>query len=154
MRDAATAMDRFYIWVAYTVTTVVSWLAGFHDAFYALLFLQAIDIFTGVLFALRTKTFRSAIGKAGIQRRIATWAMILAIGTFQHYTNILPPPNQPGGMGAAEWAAVGMAFMEFTSIIENAKRLGVSVPSWLLLAMEKAKTTLGLEPREPSDGGK
>jgi hypothetical protein len=80
--------------------------------------------------------------------------LILAIGTFQYYTGILPPPSAANGMGVAEWAAVGMAFMEFTSIVENAGRLGVTVPSWLLVAMDKVKTVLGLAPRESGEGQK
>ena len=147
-------MDKFWTWTAYTLTAIVAWLAGLHSAYWGLLILQGIDIFTGVLFALRTKTFRSAIGKAGIQRRLAAWALILAIATFQHYTGVLPTATDTNGMGVAQWAAVGMAFMEFASIVENAGRLGVSVPSWLLTAMEKARTVLGLTPRAPEDGNK
>lgn len=147
-------MDRFWTWTAYTLTAIVAWLAGLHSAYWGLLILQGIDVFTGVLIALRTKTFRSAIGKAGVQRRLAAWALILAIGTFQHYTGVFPSPVDANGMGVAEWAAVGMAFMEFASIVENAGRLGVSVPSWLLTAMEKTKTVLGLTPRDNGEGSK
>ncbi len=147
-------MDKFWTWVAYTVAASAAWLSGLHSVFYGLLILQAIDVVTGVMVAIKTRTFRSAIGKAGIQRRAAAWAMILAIATFQHYTGLLPEPGIKNGMGVAEWTAVAMAFMEFTSVIENAGRLGVSVPSWLLTAMEKAKTVLGLTPREPEDGSK
>lgn len=147
-------MERFWTWIAYTFTAIVAWAAGLHSVFYGLLILQAIDVVTGVMVAIKTRTFRSAIGKAGIQRRAAAWAMILAIATFQHCTGLLPTPGEANGMGVTEWTAVAMAFMEFTSIIENAGRLGVSVPSWLLSAMEKVKTVLGLTPREPEDGGK
>lgn len=150
-------LTKFWTWIAYVFAIVVSWAAGLHDVFYGLLFLQAIDITTGILVAMRTKSFRSAIGKAGVQRRIATWAVILAVGVMQHNTGILQPPPEAegfGGLGAAEWAAVGMSVMEFFSIIENAALLGVTVPSWLTSAMDKAKTLLGLEPREPRENGK
>lgn len=147
-------MDRLWIWVAYSFAVILGWLAGLHDAYHALLVLQALDIFTGMLVAWKTSTFRSAVGKAGIQRRIAAWVLIAAIAVVQTYTGLLPAPGDAKGMGVAEWAAVGMAFMEFTSVVENANMLGVSVPDWLLAAMDKAKTVLGLTPREPREGGK
>lgn len=147
-------LAKFWTWVAWAFAMTVAWFGGLHQAFWALLILQGLDVTTGVMVAMRTKTFRSAIGKAGIQKRIAAWVLIGAIATMQHYVGILPPPPEAGDMGIAEWAAVGMAFMEFTSIVENAGRLGVALPSWLLTAMDKAKTLLGLEPREPGEGGK
>lgn len=147
-------MERFWISIGYIFALIVGWFAGLHNVFWGLLILQGLDIFTGMLISMRTKTFRSAIGKAGIQRRIATWALILAVGTFSHFTGLMAAPPEAGGMGVAEWAAAGMAAVEVMSIAENAKILGVSIPSWLLAAMEKTKTLLGLAPREPGDNGK
>lgn len=147
-------MEKFWVGVGYAFAVVVGWAAGVHNALWGLLILQGVDVFTGVLYALRTHQFRSAIGKAGIQRRIATWALLIAIGTFQHYTGLLPTPDNPDGMGIVEWTAVGMAFMEFASIVENAKLLGVPIPGWLVAAVAKVNAILGLEPREPGENGK
>lgn len=147
-------MEKFWIWIGGLSTLLIGWFAGLHDAFWALLILQALDVFTGILVAMRKKTFRSAVGKAGIQRRIATWLLIIAVAVMQRYTMLIPSPHEAGGMGIAEWSAVGMAFMEFASIIENASLLGVTIPSWLVQAMDKAKTVLGLTPREPREDGK
>lgn len=147
-------MEKLWIWVGWLVAAIGAWASGLHNVVWALLILQGIDVFLGVLYALRTGTFRSAIGKAGIQKRIATWALIIAVGVVQYYTSILPAPTEAGGMGVMEWAVVGMTFMEFTSIVENCGRLGVPVPAWLLTTMEKVNSALGLTPRAPGDGTK
>lgn len=145
-------MDKFQTWIVYLAAVVLGWMAGLHNVFWGLLILQGIDIALGVIIALKTHRFKSAVGYAGLQRRLATWALIGAVGVMQHYTGILSAPPEAGEMGIAEWAAVGMTAMEFASIIENAKRLGVPIPPWLLTAMNKLNGALGLTPREPTDG--
>lgn len=147
-------MEKFQTWLVYLVTALVAWAAGLHSVYYALLILQGLDVALGVIIALRSHTFRSAIGYAGVQRRLATWALISAVGVMQYYAGILPAPPEAGEMGVTEWAALAMTAMEFASIVENAKRLGVPVPTWLTTAMEKVNGALGLTPREPNDGGK
>lgn len=154
MKRKFDAMEKVWIWLAYVMTLVTAWLAGIHNVYYGLLILQAIDIFTGVLVAMRRRTFRSSIGRVGIRRRMATWSLIVAIGVFQHHTGLLAPEDMPKGMGVAEWSAMGMAFMEFTSIVENCGKLGVSIPGWILNGLDKIKTVLGLTPRiDPADKG-
>ena len=146
-------LTKFWLWIAYSVSMAMLWAAGLHEVYGALLILQGLDIATGMMVALKTSTFRSAIGKAGIQRRIATWVLILAVAVLQQRTCILDAPAD-ADMGVAEWLTLAMTVIEFFSIMENASLLGVKIPSWLLAAMDKAKAVLGLEPRPPRENGK
>lgn len=147
-------LTKFWLWIAYSVSMAMLWAAGLHEVYGALLILQGLDVVLGMLVALKTGTFRSAIGKAGIQRRIATWVLIMAVAVMQQRTGILDAPTNAEGMGASEWLTLAMTVIEFFSIMENADLLGVREPSWLLVAMDKAKTVLGLEPRPPRGDGK
>lgn len=148
-------MANFTKFVAYLVTLILAWWMGLHNAYKLLLILQGIDLAMGVWVALKSHTFKSSIGRAGIRRKLATWGLVGAVYALQMHAGAFGgPPETPEGYGIAEWASMALAFMEFGSIVENARRLGVNVPPVVVVFLDKAKGVLGLTPRDGDEGQK
>lgn len=138
------SMERFWVWVSYVAALAIAWWAGLHNVYQSLLIIQTIDVATGVLTALKKHRFRSAIGLAGLRKKLASWLLIFAVATLQQ--NVLQGSIhfRNADYGVAEWATLGLIAFEFTSIIENVSRMGVVIPPVIITALNAAKRALGL----------
>ena len=81
--------------------------------------LMAIDFITGLLYAWSTNTFKSKKMRSGLTKKVGEIA-ILVIGELE-LTEL--------------WAQNGISayiiFMEFMSIMENLKKMGVPIPGFI-----------------------
>lgn len=141
--DKAGAMERVWFWVQFSLVALVAWWAGLHSAFRVLLVMQTLDVFTGILAASKNKSLRSRIGAAGITRKMAAWLLLGALGFIQGEVSTAFDWPETYGYGVAQWSAIGLAFMEFVSITENAARLGVPLPGWLRETLSETATRFG-----------
>lgn len=147
-----TAMGRIWTALQFAVAAGVAWWAGLHSIFKILLVLQLLDIISGVLAASRFSSLSSTIGRTGIKRKLVSWLLLMALGVAQAELGpALAIPALVGDYGPAQLMAAALAFMEFVSIVENADRLGVPLPSWLKTSLSGAKRTLGYEERVARD---
>lgn len=85
--------------------------------------LMAIDIITGLLYAWSTETFKSKKMRSGLSKKVGEIA-ILVIGELFSYGMRIPPVIMAG-------ISTYIIFMEFMSIMENLKKLGVPIPGFI-----------------------
>lgn len=85
--------------------------------------LMAIDILTGLLYAWSTETFKSKKMRSGLSKKVGEIA-ILVIGELFSYGMRIPPIIMAG-------ISAYIIFMEFMSIMENLKKLGVPIPRFI-----------------------
>ena len=85
--------------------------------------LMAIDILTGLLYAWSTETFKSKKMRSGLSKKVGEIA-ILVIGELFSYGMRIPPLIMAG-------ISAYIIFMEFMSIMENLKKLGVPIPGFI-----------------------
>lgn len=85
--------------------------------------LMAIDILTGLLYAWSTETFKSKKMRSGLSKKVGEIA-ILVIGELFSYGMRIPPIIMAG-------ISAYIIFMEFMSIMENLKKLGVPIPGFI-----------------------
>lgn len=85
--------------------------------------LMAIDIITGLLYAWSTETFKSKKMRSGLSKKVGEIA-ILVIGELFSYGMRIPPIIMAG-------ISAYIIFMEFMSIMENLKKLGVPIPGFI-----------------------
>lgn len=85
--------------------------------------LMAIDIITGLLYAWSTETFKSKKMRSGLSKKVGEIA-ILVIGELFSYGMRIPPVIMAG-------ISAYIIFMEFMSIMENLKKLGVPIPGFI-----------------------
>lgn len=85
--------------------------------------LMAIDILTGLLYAWSTETFKSKKMRSGLSKKVGEIA-ILVIGELFSYGMRIPPVIMAG-------ISAYIIFMEFMSIMENLKKLGVPIPGFI-----------------------
>ena len=85
--------------------------------------LMGIDILTGLVYAWASKTFQSAKMRSGLAKKCGEM-VILIIGMMATY-----------GMSIPEYILTGLClyitFMEFMSVLENLKKLGVPIPGFV-----------------------
>lgn len=98
--------------------------------------LMAIDILTGLLYAWSTETFKSKKMRSGLSKKVGEIA-ILVIGELFSYGMRIPPLIMAG-------ISAYIIFMEFMSIMENLKKLGVPIPGFI----SKILNTVDLALRE------
>jgi len=85
--------------------------------------LMAIDIITGLLYAWSTETFKSKKMRSGLSKKVGE-ITILVIGELFSYGMRIPPVIMAG-------ISAYIIFMEFMSIMENLKKLGVPIPGFI-----------------------
>lgn len=96
--------------------------------------LIALDFSTGILIAWSMKTICSDISFRGISKKAT---MLLLVGATASYN-----ATQPLGFDAASAVAGFFCTTEFISILENASKLGVPLPTVIRLALAKIKSEL------------
>ena len=85
--------------------------------------LMAIDFITGLLYAWSTNTFKSKKMRSGLTKKVGEIA-ILVIGELFSYGMRIPPIIMAG-------ISAYIIFMEFMSIMENLKKMGVPIPGFI-----------------------
>ena len=85
--------------------------------------LMGIDFFTGLLYAWSTSTFKSKKMRSGLTKKVGEIA-ILVIGELFSYGMRIPPVIMSG-------ISAYIIFMEFMSIMENLKKMGVPIPGFI-----------------------
>lgn len=85
--------------------------------------LMAIDFITGMLYAWSTETFKSKKMRSGLTKKVGEIA-ILVIGELFSYGMRIPPVIMAG-------ISAYIIFMEFMSIMENLKKMGVPIPGFI-----------------------
>ncbi len=85
--------------------------------------LMAIDFVTGLLYAWSTNTFKSKKMRSGLTKKVGEIA-ILVIGELFSYGMRIPPVIMDG-------ISAYIIFMEFMSIMENLKKMGIRIPGFI-----------------------
>ena len=85
--------------------------------------LMAIDFVTGLLYAWSTETFKSKKMRSGLTKKVGEIA-ILVIGELFSYGMRIPPFIMAG-------ISAYIIFMEFMSVMENLKKMGVPIPGFI-----------------------
>jgi len=85
--------------------------------------LMGIDFLTGLLYAWSTSTFKSKKMRSGLTKKVGEIA-ILVIGELFSYGMRIPPVIMAG-------ISAYIIFMEFMSIMENLKKMGVPIPGFI-----------------------
>ena len=85
--------------------------------------LMAIDFITGLLYAWSTNTFKSKKMRSGLTKKVGEIA-ILVIGELFSYGMRIQPIIMDG-------ISAYIIFMEFMSIMENLKKMGVPIPGFI-----------------------
>ena len=85
--------------------------------------LMAIDFITGLLYAWSTNTFKSKKMRSGLTKKVGEIA-ILVIGELFSYGMRISPMIMDG-------ISAYILFMEFMSIMENLKKMGVPIPGFI-----------------------
>lgn len=98
--------------------------------------LMAIDFVTGLLYAWSTETFKSKKMRSGLTKKVGEIA-ILVIGELFSYGMRIPPFIMAG-------ISAYIIFMEFMSVMENLKKMGVTIPGFI----SKVLNTVDLALRE------
>ena len=85
--------------------------------------LMAIDFLTGLLYAWSAETFKSKKMRSGLTKKVGEIA-ILVIGELFSYGMRIPGVIMSG-------ISAYIIFMEFMSIMENLKKMGVPIPGFI-----------------------
>lgn len=85
--------------------------------------LMGIDFLTGLLYAWSTSTFKSEKMRSGLTKKVGEIA-ILVIGELFSYGMRIPPVIMAS-------ISAYIIFMEFMSIMENLKKMGVPIPGFI-----------------------
>ena len=89
--------------------------------------MMGMDYLSGTIYALSSQTFRSRKMRAGLTKKIGE-LMILILGEVFSY-----------GLSIPAWIMSGISayiiFMEFMSVMENFKKMGVPIPGFISKAL-------------------
>ena len=85
--------------------------------------MMVIDFLTGTSYAWSTNTFKSKKMRSGLTKKVGEIA-ILVIGELFSYGMRIPPVIMAG-------ISAYIIFMEFMSIMENLKKMGVPIPGFI-----------------------
>lgn len=96
--------------------------------------MMAIDIVTGLLNAWATESFMSAKMRSGLAKKCGE-ILIILIGMMFMYGMNLPSYILTG-------ISVYIIFMEFMSVMENLKKLGVPIPNFIAKVLNNVDESL------------
>lgn len=130
MKTAVTAVKTI-------AAAIAAWWGDLSVFYQTLIILVGIDYFSGVIAAAITKTLSSDVGLRGLLKKGMIFLMVAAAHFMQRLIEQSSGLDIPLGSGAA--LAAWFSGNELLSIAENCKRSGVSVPDWLMKAVEAVK---------------
>lgn len=137
-------MDKLWAGIQVAIAVLIGFWIGLPNAFKALMLLQAIDIATGMTAAaLATdpkQRLSSPIATRGVRRKGLAWAVVGAVCVLQTYLATQMQVSLWGFTPATAIAAY-FAIVEALSIVENAQRAGLPIPTFLsnILAQQMKK---------------
>lgn len=128
-------MDMFYKYLTVFVGAFVGYLGGADEILTALLVLIVIDYFSGVLGAALHGELKSKVGFRGITKKVFILFLVAAAHVIDGIV----------GTNAMFREAVIFFFIanELLSLIENAGKIGLPVPSILEKAVDSLKSKGG-----------
>ena len=127
-------VDLVWTKIEIAITALGGWLGyflgGMDGLLIALIIFMTIDYITGVMVAISAKTLSSAVGFKGICRKVLMFALV-GIGAVLDRHVV--------GTGSALRTAVICFYLsnEGVSLLENASRLGLPVPSKLKAILQQ-----------------
>ena len=106
------------------------WLGGLDGLLIALIVFAALDYVSGLMVAIEAKTLSSAVGFKGICRKVLMFALVGVGAVLDRHVV---------GTGSALRTAVICFYLsnEGVSLLENASRLGLPVPSKLKAILQQ-----------------
>lgn len=124
--------DRLYNYFGLMAGGLLSALGGWDMPLKALVGAMALDYCSGVIIAIREKKLSSAVGFAGLARKLMVFLIVMVAGGLDALT---------GQTAVCRNAAVAFYFVnEAVSLLENAGRLGLPVPKKILDVLEQLKS--------------
>ena len=125
------SLDRLYNYAGMAGGLLAGALGGWDVPVKILVGAMALDYFSGVMVAVREKTLSSAVGFHGLARKLMVFLMIMMAAGLDRLT---------GQEGACRSAAVLFYFVnEAVSLMENAAKLGLSLPEKLTDVLAQLK---------------
>ncbi len=132
--------------------TLVAWWLGMPGAFRMLLVLQIVDVGVGCLAATQRQELRSALAWSGMARKVIAWLLVLVVYELQvDGASALLPSSPINNMALAAVAAVAFAGAEAISIVENAQRAGLPVPTFLTKSLAQTRDLLFNDDEDSDD---
>jgi|SRR5690554_763721 len=123
------------------VTAFLSHLLGIvNELVVVLLFFMVLDMVTGLMRGLLTKTLNSTIGLKGIFKKVA---MLIVIGVSAGVEFALAQTGMDTGTLLTVTVTCFFIVNEGISILENSGQLGVPIPPILREALEKVHSPRG-----------
>lgn len=117
------AIDAAPLGAAGKLDPIVTWLASFHERWPLvglLIFLMALDVLMGFFAAFVTKTVSSTVCSRGMVRKVMILMLVSMCIAIEPYASDIP---------LSKLAAMAFIVFECTSILENAARSGLPIPS-------------------------
>ncbi|KKN74799.1 hypothetical protein LCGC14_0386920 [marine sediment metagenome] len=126
----------FWFGAKWTAGVILAIWIGMPGAFKLLLICQILDVVSGLLAANNRHELRSALAWRGIRNKVLTWIVVLLVYQLQVQAvgAVLSDTQVPGPM-LAGFAAIGFAGAEAMSIVENALRSGLKIPTFLVTGL-------------------
>ncbi|WP_336636921.1 phage holin family protein [Lysinibacillus fusiformis] len=131
-------MEKWIAVVSGTIGTIVSYsVDGLGMAVTVLIGFMAIDYLTGIMGGIVNQNLNSRIGFNGIIRKIY---YLMLVGSVYLLSVVIP-----GIEYAGDGAAIAFCVLEFISITENGRKMGLPMPDFIknILAIVKDKTGEG-----------
>ena len=139
--DNSMKIYEYLMWAVSTVTALLAWIVGGCDSMFAfLLVLVLTDIATGFIAALYNKEINSRVLRRGLINKvfyiIFIWLGVLAdsvvLDTTGNYITI------SGHIILLRNVIVAYLMLEeLVSVLENAAKMGLPVPSWLRSVLQQ-----------------
>ena len=106
---------------------MLGWALGLSAAYHLLIVMMILDVASGLLAGHRNGGLDSDISWRGMRKKGLTLVVVTMAAILGNYASL------PTG----EWAAGAFALVEVISILENAQRGGVEIPTWLRQTAER-----------------
>ena len=123
------------------LSALLAWIMGLPHAILILAAVQVLDVMAGISVAWGEHSISSAIASVGIRKKIFAWIIILLVGILQFELSEYFPIRVVLNYTPMEVAALGFVVVESISILENADKLGLWLPTWLRKGLAIAQDT-------------
>ena len=124
-------LDRLYNYFGLLCGGLLAALGGWDMPLKALVGAMALDYLSGVIVAVKEKKLSSAVGFAGLARKLMIFLIVIIAGSLDALT---------GQQNVCRTAAIAFYFVnETVSLLENAAKLGLPVPKKILDTLAQLK---------------
>lgn len=123
--------DRLYNYFGLLCGGLLAALGGWDMPLKALVVAMALDYLSGVIIAVKEKELSSAVGFAGLARKLMIFLIVIIAGSLDALT---------GQQNVCRTAAIAFYFVnESVSLLENAAKLDLPVPKKILDTLAQLK---------------